>query len=177
LTKLLAGSVESRIRADRSPSFGSLADLTRGKIGTLIDRLIDDGFLHRDLDHEYKLITLTERGRAATASDLAEYEETPRRPPRRTTSVADATDDETGEFDPESEAIFERLKDWRRQRASHDAVPPYVVAHDAMLRDVALAQPTSAASLGRIKGFGPARIEKYGAEVLAVVADTPSGSA
>lgn len=62
LAKLLTGSVESRVRADRTPAFGLLAGLTRSKVEGLIDRLVAEGYLDRDLDHEFKIITLTERG-------------------------------------------------------------------------------------------------------------------
>jgi len=65
---------------------------------------------------------------------------------------------------------LERLKTWRTERASRDAVPPYVVAHNSMLVDLALVRPTTAERLSRINGFGPSRVERYGEEVLAIVA-------
>ncbi|HEX2280162.1 MAG TPA: RecQ family ATP-dependent DNA helicase, partial [Thermomicrobiales bacterium] len=65
LIRLLEGSIQSRIQGDRSPYFGALSDLPKAKIDGLIDRLVDDGFLLRDLDHEFKLIRLTNRGAAA----------------------------------------------------------------------------------------------------------------
>ena len=170
LTKLLVGSVESRVRADRSRSFGALAALSRGKVDSLIDRLVEDGFLFRDLDHEFKLITLTERGAAATLDDLAAYE--PRRVPRRAEhapAAAPAADNVA--LDGEDEALYERLRAWRHTRAVEDAVPPYVVAHDAMLRDVARFRPATPDALGQVKGFGPARVEKYGADVLGIIAE------
>ncbi len=67
LTKLLLGSVESSVRDDRSASFGVMKDVSPGKVGNLIDQLISDGFLFRDLNHEYKLISVTGRG---TSADL-----------------------------------------------------------------------------------------------------------
>ena len=178
LAKLLVGSVESRVRADRSPAFGALAGFTRGKVEGLIDRLVEDGFLHRDVNHEFKLITLTQRGAGATIEDLADYEERPS--PRVVTSAGprSPSPDSGGESDGNAEigagdqALLERLQAWRRERAIRDAVPPYVVAHNSMLADLALARPTTAAALGKVKGFGPARVEKYGDEILAVVADS-----
>ena len=63
-------------------------------------------------------------------------------------------------------ARFEALRAWRSERARADAVPAYVVAHDATLRSIAEAQPGSLAALGLVKGMGPARLERYGAEIL-----------
>ena len=70
LTKLLTGSVESSIRDDRSAQFGALKDVSPGKVGGLIDQLIDEGFLFRDLNHEYKIITATGRGASADVESL-----------------------------------------------------------------------------------------------------------
>ena len=70
LTRLLAGSVESSVRDDRSASFGALQDLSTGKIGQLIDQLVDEGFLFRDLNHDFKIITATPKGASATYESL-----------------------------------------------------------------------------------------------------------
>ena len=51
-----------------------------------------------------------------------------------------------------------------------DGVPAYVVMHDATLRDLAAARPASLQELAGVKGFGPTKIERYGEDVLAVVA-------
>ena len=70
LTRLLVGSVESSVRDDRSASFGALHDLSTGKIGQLIDQMVDEGFLFRDLNHDFKIITTTPKGASATHDAL-----------------------------------------------------------------------------------------------------------
>jgi DNA helicase II / ATP-dependent DNA helicase PcrA len=71
-----------------------------------------------------------------------------------------------------SEAAFEALRSWRGERARNDGVPAYVIAPDATLLALleARPRPRSAAELARVPGLGPARIERYGAEILAVLA-------
>ena len=66
--------------------------------------------------------------------------------------------------------LLEALQLWRRERAKQDAVPAYVVAHDAMLAAIAADRPSSIAQLRRIKGMGPVKLDQYGAEILAIVA-------
>jgi DNA helicase-2/ATP-dependent DNA helicase PcrA len=66
--------------------------------------------------------------------------------------------------------LFDRLKAWRRERASADGVPPYVVFHDKTLAAIADVKPTTSAALLEIAGIGPAKVERYSDEVLAVVA-------
>jgi len=168
LVRLLLGSVESRVRADRSPSFGVLAELKKGTIDGLIDRLVAGGFLHRDLDHEYKVIRLTERGAVATLDDVAGIVPAGRLGP------AGAGGEDDAPLGPEEAALLDRLHDWRRERASRDAVPAYVIAHNATLAEIARSRPRTAAELGQVKGFGPARVEKYGDEILRLVAGAGS---
>jgi DNA helicase-2/ATP-dependent DNA helicase PcrA len=65
--------------------------------------------------------------------------------------------------------LFERLRRWRRDRAASDGVPPYVVFHDKTLAAIAEAKPTSSAALREIAGVGPAKVERYADDVIAVV--------
>ena len=73
---------------------------------------------------------------------------------------------------PADDSVVERLRSWRRIRSQEDGVPAYVVLHDATLRDLAAARPASLYELAAVKGFGPAKIERYGDDVLAVVASS-----
>jgi DNA helicase-2/ATP-dependent DNA helicase PcrA len=68
------------------------------------------------------------------------------------------------------EELFEALRTWRRERAGDDEVPPYVVFTDATLQLIAEHRPRTDAGLLKIAGVGPTKLEKYGAEVLALLA-------
>lgn len=70
---------------------------------------------------------------------------------------------------PEGEALFERLRDWRRKLATEQSLPPYIIAHDKTLKAVAIAKPQTAKELLRVSGFGPAKVEKYGVDILEVI--------
>ena len=61
------------------------------------------------------------------------------------------------------------LRAWRTQRSRQDGVPAFVVAHDSMLAAIVEARPATLASLRRVKGMGPTKLERYGAEILDVV--------
>jgi ATP-dependent DNA helicase RecQ len=72
---------------------------------------------------------------------------------------------------PEAQVpLFEALRAWRAAEAKTQRIPPYVIFHDSVLRDIAAAQPTSVEELGQIKGVGASKLQRYGAAVLAVVA-------
>jgi ATP-dependent DNA helicase RecQ len=66
------------------------------------------------------------------------------------------------------------LKGWRTERARRDKVPPYVVLHDRNLEAIAARRPASLAELARCPGIGPAKLERYGDELLAVLDSTPT---
>jgi DNA helicase-2/ATP-dependent DNA helicase PcrA len=65
--------------------------------------------------------------------------------------------------------VFERLRSWRRDRAEVEGVPAYVVFHDKTLAAIADARPTTMQALSRISGVGPAKLERYGSDVLALL--------
>jgi DNA helicase-2/ATP-dependent DNA helicase PcrA len=67
-------------------------------------------------------------------------------------------------------ALFDRLKEWRRKRAAADGVPAYVVFHDATLAEIAERKPGDWADLAAVSGVGPAKLDRYADEVLAIVA-------
>ncbi|WP_432572495.1 ATP-dependent DNA helicase UvrD2 [Kineococcus sp. SYSU DK005] len=67
------------------------------------------------------------------------------------------------------EAVYERLREWRAGTSRAASVPAYVVFTDATLTAIAEAMPRDTAALARIPGVGPAKLEKYGDDVLAVL--------
>jgi ATP-dependent DNA helicase RecQ len=64
---------------------------------------------------------------------------------------------------------FEALRTWRADVAKAQKVPPYVIFHDSVLRDIAAASPANLEELGQIKGVGASKLARYGAQVLAVL--------
>jgi ATP-dependent DNA helicase RecQ len=80
---------------------------------------------------------------------------------RRRGSGADAN--------PVGDPLFEALREERRTIARAAGVPPYVVFHDATLREMATARPQSLSQLGEIAGVGARKLEAYGEAFLAVL--------
>jgi superfamily II DNA helicase RecQ len=66
-------------------------------------------------------------------------------------------------------ALFSKLRDARKILAEKENLPPYAVFTNEQLAEVAKARCTTPAELGKIDGIGPARLEKYGAAVLAAL--------
>jgi DNA helicase-2/ATP-dependent DNA helicase PcrA len=66
--------------------------------------------------------------------------------------------------------LYERLRGWRAGVATQTSRPAYTVLVDATLAAIAQLKPGSIAELARINGIGPAKLDKFGPSVLAVVA-------
>lgn len=71
---------------------------------------------------------------------------------------------------PGAEALFERLRAWRRQLANDKGVPAYVILHDSTLRAIAEQWPDSPSALAEIPGLGARKLESYGAAILEIIA-------
>jgi DNA helicase II / ATP-dependent DNA helicase PcrA len=66
--------------------------------------------------------------------------------------------------------LYAKLKRWRLERATADDLPAYVVFHNSTLAEIAGRKPRDLSELGSVPGVGPTKLERYGDEVLAVLA-------
>jgi DNA helicase-2/ATP-dependent DNA helicase PcrA len=71
--------------------------------------------------------------------------------------------------------LAEQLRAWRRKRAEADGVPAYVVFNDRTLADLSERQPRSRGELLAVEGIGPSKLDKYGDELLALLAPGEGG--
>jgi hypothetical protein len=75
---------------------------------------------------------------------------------------------------PEQQMRLDRLTAWRKTTAAREEVSAFVVLPNATLIELARANPSSLDELAKIKGIGPVKLERYGSELLAVLAGTAS---
>jgi len=69
-------------------------------------------------------------------------------------------------------AVFSRMRDVRKQLSEADGVPVYAVATNEQLAAMVRQPATSTADLHRLAGFGKAKIEKYGSQLLAAIKES-----
>jgi ATP-dependent DNA helicase RecQ len=78
----------------------------------------------------------------------------------------------------QAETLYQALRLWRLAEAKGQGIPPYVIFHDSVLRDIAALRPSSLVELAGIKGVGASKLERYGQLVLGVLgAQVPEGLA
>ncbi|SFA91108.1 ATP-dependent DNA helicase RecQ [Cellulomonas marina] len=158
-------------------TFGIGADTSEAEWRGVVRQLLARELLAVDTDG-YGTLRLTEGSagvlRGATPVPLRREE------PRRPSSRGDRRGGGSGsagkaaaDLDGDAAARFEALRAWRATTAREQGVPAYVVFHDATLRDIAARRPATTAELAGVSGVGAAKLERYGAGVLAALGAGP----
>ena len=70
---------------------------------------------------------------------------------------------------PVGDPLFDALRELRRELAQEGQVPPYVIFHDATLREMGRFRPSSLAELGNLSGVGAKKLDAYGDAFLQVI--------
>jgi ATP-dependent DNA helicase RecQ len=172
--KLLAGAEDDRLARgglDRVKTFGALAEFPEPWIKKLLQRCIAAGWVEFT-PGDRPLAVLTDSGRAVMMSQQPARIVLPPKdaPERRPSARSRTTDTGPAELDARAQALFERLRAHRLEVARAEQVPPYVVASDRTLREVALLRPKTLSELQQAHGIGPGKAERYGEGLLSVVA-------
>ncbi len=185
LAQFLTGSRARPVVAaglDRLPTHGMLAHLKVRVVGDIIEALADEGLLqrrHLDGPGSGAILSLTEEGKRVMQDDpelelaLPQLTAPAARLRRRSNSSAPLLDS----ADPHVAALADRLRQWRREKASEAGLPAYTVFPDATLFAIAQSRPATEEQLSDVPGIGPSRLERFGAEILQVVDGCGAGDA
>jgi ATP-dependent DNA helicase RecQ len=187
--KLLRGDRDPRIAGsglDRTPTFGILSERDEDWLLRLLRRCVTAGWVDFS-GGDRPVVVLTGEGRSVMRG------ERPARlllPPARTAAPAvpvparrrpgpatrrSTPDPSAVELDAAASALFEALRRYRLGVARSESVPPYVIAGDRSLRDIAVLRPRSLSDLQLAHGIGPSKAERYGEGLLAVVRGSAGG--
>ncbi len=157
-----------RHRHDKLPTFGVGAERSAAFWRGLVRQLIALGALDVDTEGHGGLFLVDEKARpilrGETKVPVREDIATPRRPLRLARTMVEPNRPPA----PPSNR-FETLREWRAAEAKTQRVPPYVIFHDSVLREIAAVRPGSLEELGQIKGVGASKLQRYGAAVLALL--------
>jgi ATP-dependent DNA helicase RecQ len=178
--RLLRGVDDPRLLRSglsRTPTFGVLKEHSEQWLLRLLRRCVTAGWVDFQ-GGDRPVVVLTQAGREVVHGrrpvrlllpPLAAPAQEEQRP---TIAVLKST---RGPFpaaeslDASAQALFEALRRHRLELARAEAVPPYVIASDRTLRDLALLRPRNLEELQLAYGIGPAKAQKYGAGILEVI--------
>ena len=176
LIDILRGNATERVRQrghDTLTTFGIGASLSEAEWRAIFRQLIALGMLA--VDHGgHGALVLTDVSRPVLKGEqkvtLRRYTK-----PKRGREVVGArgaarTDPSAG-MSPRQRARWDRLRAWRSETAKADGVPAYVIFHDATLAELARTAPVSLEELRGVPGLGARKFERFGEELLEVIAD------
>ena len=91
----------------------------------------------------------------------------------RAEAKSQAKEDWRAQLSDEEWPLFNALREWRGQRAKTDAVPPYVIATNREFVEIVKKRPDTLSHLSTVDGFGQAKLKRYGADILRLMAGQP----
>jgi ATP-dependent DNA helicase RecQ len=71
-------------------------------------------------------------------------------------------------YTPAQLALEEKLRTWRKAEAAKTGKPAFIVFGDAALNALVHAAPRTIAALSEVSGFGPDKVERFGAAICAI---------
>ncbi len=170
--EVLKGKVDERIQQNghqRLSTFGIGKELSSTEWRGLFRQLITRGYLAIDAAG-HGALRLTESSRPLLRGEKRlEIRFQPKvenkRQPRKSRQ---------GEPLPSwCQPLFEALRSLRREIASEQGVPPYVIFHDTTLQEMASRQPDSPEQLRFINGVGEQKLTRYGERFLNLIRKHP----
>jgi ATP-dependent DNA helicase RecQ len=188
--KLLKGAQDERLvrlGLEESPTFGTLGDRSEEWLMRLLRRCVTAGWVDfqggdrpvvvvteegQDVIHERRPVRLllpVERVRVTGGRRRRGKREEVRGRGLEVGAGSRGSDDDV--FDARAQALFEALRRYRLERAREEGVPPYVIASDRTLREIAVLRPGTVEELMLVHGIGEKKAGRYGEGILGVVQD------
>lgn len=157
----LRGSNSAKIqdRHKELKTFGVGADVGKEEWSDVIRDLVAQGYLAK-AEGMYPVLRLTDRSEQVLKGSVKVM----------IAKAKEKIEAEEHNNTEHEEALFQRLKDVRRQIASNENVPAYIVLSDATLMELSTYLPHNKDEIRKISGFGEVKIEKYAKSFWDVVA-------
>jgi ATP-dependent DNA helicase RecQ len=175
VTLVLTGSRSKEVfdwHLDKLSTYGLLKEFGYDFTLELLRRLVSAGCIDVTAD-QFPKASLTETGRQVMLAkkpleiELPAFEK-PKPAVRKAAAATAAASEAEAPYDA---AIFEALRQWRRDAAAKLGIPAYLVYPDATLKELSRQKPQTEAALLEVRGIGSAKARQFGAETLAIVRD------
>ncbi|MDA0795490.1 MAG: DNA helicase RecQ [Proteobacteria bacterium] len=148
-------------------TFGIGSDIHEAQWRSVIRQLVVRGFLRVDLEG-YSALQLTDLCRPVLKGEqlLHLRKEEVKAP---STKKAAAKSYRKTQISPEDQELWDELRECRKYLAEEHNVPPYLIFHDATLKEMLDIMPMSRSELLTITGVGERKMEKYGADFVEII--------
>ena len=168
VAQALTGSHSQRmneIGAPQLPSFGALRNFSKQEAASLIDYLVAVGIL-QTVGSQYPVIQIAQDGWAVLKGERQVTRRQEERPARLRTQLTES---------PDTAALFELLRQKRRELADKQGVPPFMVFSDKTLHDMAQVKPQTSRDFLEVNGVGQQKLARYGQLMMDVIGEYLAG--
>lgn len=168
VAQALTGSHSQRmneIGAPQLPSFGALRNFSKQEAASLIDYLVAVGIL-QTVGSQYPVIQIAQDGWAVLKGEQQVTRRQEERPARLRTQLTES---------PDTVALFELLRQKRRELADKQGVPPFMVFSDKTLHDMAQVKPQTSRDFLEVNGVGQQKLARYGQLMMDVIGEYLAG--
>ncbi|EXI75635.1 MAG TPA: DNA helicase RecQ [Candidatus Accumulibacter phosphatis] len=181
LIDILRGKATDKVQQfghDRLPTFGVGGELDEMGWRSVLRQLLAAGILEADAA-AYGALKLTDGARPVLRGEAAlmlrrrleaARSGAARGSAARGRSAVRAVADAPSQRSQQQSPLVARLRQWRSEKAREQGVPAYVILHDRTLLEIAALLPDSPQALLAVPGIGLAKVQRYGDELLALVA-------
>jgi ATP-dependent DNA helicase RecQ len=148
-------------------TFGIGSDIHEAQWRSVIRQLVVRGFLRVDLEG-YSALQLTDLCRPVLKGEqLLHLRKDEIKAPA--TKKGSAKSYKKTQIPPEDQELWDELRECRKYLAEEHNVPPYLIFHDATLKEMLDIMPMSGPELLTITGVGDSKLEKYGADFIEII--------
>jgi len=162
---VLRGSANERLLSfghDKLTTYGIGKFLSADEWRSVFRQLVARGYL--DVEPNYGGLLLNESCRPLLRGEEAIRLRRDKRVQASSPSRRPALD-----IAAEDQGLWQALRACRKQLADEHGVPPYVIFHDATLREMLEQRPLTASEMLRVSGVGDSKLERFGDAFLAVI--------
>jgi ATP-dependent DNA helicase RecQ len=157
-------------RHEKLSTFGIGAETSEAEWRAILRQAIALGLVMVDYD-AYSSLKLTDEARPVLRGErkvqLRQYQ----KPVKKKRESAKPKGYVETDLSTVEQAIFDKLRWWRVETARKHNVPAYVIFHDVTMREIAKMKPVSLGDLRNVSGVGEKKLETYGEEIVALIAE------
>jgi ATP-dependent DNA helicase RecQ len=151
-------------------TFGIGSDTHEAQWRSVIRQLVVRGFLRVDLEG-YSALQLTDLCRPVLKGEqeLHLRKEEVKAPSLKGSKAGGKKSAGKVQIAPEDQELWEELRECRKYLSEEHNVPPYVIFHDATLKEMLDVMPMSGSELLTLTGVGDSKLEKYGPDFIEII--------
>ncbi|BAV09967.1 ATP-dependent DNA helicase RecQ [Filimonas lacunae] len=150
-------------------TYGAGKEYSKDQWRSFMKEMIQLGYL-KQTDGQYPILQLTEESKPVLKGEAVLMLTVLTKAPETKTKPV-ATKGVAASMPAIEQDLFDALKALRKQIATSENVPPYIIFSDATLSELASYLPITLSDISKINGFGEVKMAKYGEPFLEMVQD------